>query len=91
MSQEIRRRLAARAAGNRRPADIAIPNYGRGAERLGETQSKLHVGRFSEGHEAVPEHAAGKDHIGRFSDGLDTEESTHVGRYSDGAPAQPAA
>jgi hypothetical protein len=91
MSQEIRRRLAARAAGNRRPADTAIPNYGRGAERLGERPSKLHVGRYSEGHEAVPEHAAGKDHIGRFSDGLDTDESTHVGRYSDGAPAQPAA
>jgi hypothetical protein len=91
MSQEIRRRLAARAAGNRRPAEIAIPNYGRGAERLGDVESKLHVGRFSEGHEAVPEHAAGKDHIGRFSDGVDTAGSVHVGRFSDGATAQPAA
>jgi hypothetical protein len=64
MSQEIRRRLAARTAGNRRPADTAIPNYGRGAERLGETESKLHVGRFSDGLDT-----GDGTRVGRYSDG----------------------
>jgi hypothetical protein len=78
MSQEIRRRIAAGC--------LAFPRFSRGVERA----VPLHVGRFSDGHEALPEHAAGKDHVGRFSDGHealpdDAPGKEHVGLYSDGA------
>jgi hypothetical protein len=86
MSQEIRRRLAARHAGERRPDELAFPRFSVGAERA----VPLHVGRFSEGHEALPEDAPGKDHVGRFSEGHEAlpehaAGKDHVGRFDDHA------
>jgi hypothetical protein len=92
MSQEIRRRIAARTTGGLRPDELAIPRYSEGIERHDDGVERLHVGRFSDGHEALPEGAPDKEHIGRFSEGLEHEPvDPHVGRFSDGAPSQPAA
>jgi hypothetical protein len=92
MSQEIRRRIAARTTGGLRPDELAIPRYSEGVEQLEDDVERLHVGRFSDGHEALPEGAPGKEHIGRFSEGVEHEPiDPHVGRYSDGALDQPAA
>jgi hypothetical protein len=69
MSQEIRRRIAARGRGALSAEETAFPRYSRGAERLPEdTDAKLHVGRLSEGHEALPDEAPEKEHVGRFAD-----------------------
>jgi hypothetical protein len=90
MSQEIRRRIAARQTGDHTPQELAFPHYALGAEQLPEDlPGKLHVGRFSDGHEALPE-AGSKEHIGRFSDGVEAlpdraGEKAHVGRFADGA------
>ena len=86
MSQEIRRRIAAGRAGAGRPDEFAFPRYSVGAEQV----VALHVGRFSEGHEALPEDAPGKDHVGRFSEGHEAlpehaPGKDHVGRFSDHA------
>jgi hypothetical protein len=86
MSQEIRRRIAARAAGVSRVDELAFPDYGRGLEQLGETADKLHVGRFGDGYERSPEDAADKAHVGRFSEGVEAHhDDLHVGRYCDHA------
>jgi hypothetical protein len=91
MSQEIRRRIAARRTGHHHTArELAFPHYALGAEQLPEDlPGKLHVGRFSEGHEALPE-TGHKEHIGRFSDGVEAlperaGEKAHVGQFADGA------
>jgi hypothetical protein len=65
MSQESRRRIAARDRAQH-PAEVVIPRFSRGAERV---PADLHVGRFSDGHEALPERTGGKEHVGRFADG----------------------
>ena len=88
MSQEIRRRIAARRAGAAGADETAFPDYARGAEQLPQdAPGKLHVGRYSEGHEALPE-AGDKEHVGRFSEGTealpdDAGAKAHVGRYGD--------
>jgi hypothetical protein len=90
MSQEIRRRIAARRAGPAPTDELAFPNYALGAEQLPEdAPGKLHVGRYSEGHEALPE-AGDKEHVGRFSDGHEAlperaAGKAHVGRFADHA------
>jgi hypothetical protein len=86
MSQEIRRRIAARRAGARRADEVAFPRFSVGAEHA----VPLHVGRFSEGHEALPEDAPGKEHVGRFSEGAEAlpdhaAGKDHVGRFADHA------
>jgi hypothetical protein len=86
MSQEIRRRLAARTAGVSRVDELAFPRFGLGLEQLGETADKLHVGRFSDGYERLPETAADKGHVGRFSEGVELRhDDSHVGRFADHA------
>ena len=90
MSQEIRRRIAARRTGHHTTQELAFPHYALGAEQLPEDMpGKLHVGRFSDGHEALPE-AGEKEHIGRFSDGHEALPEraggkAHVGLFADGA------
>jgi hypothetical protein len=89
MSQEIRRRIAARRSGHHTTQELAFPHYALGAEQLPEDMpGKLHVGRFSDGHEALPE-AGFKEHVGRFSDGHealpDRGPKEHVGLFADGA------
>jgi hypothetical protein len=92
MSQEIRRRIAARTTGGLRPDELAIPRYSEGIEQLEDDVERLHVGRFSDGQETLPEGAPGKEHVGRYSEGLEHEPvDAHVGRFSDGALYQPAA
>jgi hypothetical protein len=91
MSQEIRRRIAARRAGALSADEAVFPRYSRGAEQLPEdADAKLHVGRFSDGHEALPDDAAAKEHVGRFSEGHEelpdeAPEKEHVGRFVEGA------
>jgi hypothetical protein len=110
MTQETRRRieavrhwLDAMPADHRTTgaADVRTPRFSRGIERRPVRLDRLHVGRFSDGLEALPEDAAGKSHIGRFSDGIealpeDARSKSHIGRFSDGAatrrqPPPPAA
>ena len=89
MSQEIRRRIAARQTGHHTAQELAFPHYALGAELLpeGGSPGKLHVGRFSDGHEALPE-TGFKEHVGRFSDGHETLPEAgfkeHVGLFADG-------
>src|SRR5690349_1316744 len=98
MTQETRRRIeAVRYWLEALPAEqhagsheIRTPRFSRGIEMRPETVEALHVGRFSDGIEALPEDAGWKRHIGRFSDGIealpeDAPSKQHIGRYSDGA------
>jgi hypothetical protein len=86
MTQETLRRIAAaRKAG----ATLRAPDFARGVRRRPVSPTAYHVGRFSEGIEALPEDSPSKRHLGRFSDGIETlpEDSpskVHVGRFSDG-------
>ena len=90
MSQEIRRRIAARRDGHHAAQELAFPHYALGAEQLPEDlPGKLHVGRYSDGHEARPD-AGEKEHLGRFSDGIEAlpereRGKAHVGLFADGA------
>jgi hypothetical protein len=90
MSQEIRRRIAARRTGHHTAQELAFPHYALGAEQLPEDlPGKLHVGRFSDGHEALPD-TGEKEHVGRFSDGVEAlperaHDKAHVGLFADGA------
>lgn len=98
MSQDIRRRIAARNRLRPQPHDEAevpaplrIRRFSEGMERavLDRLRSPR-VGRFSQGGEQLAEDHASKAHIGRYSDGLDPRpddapSSLHVGRFSQGA------
>jgi hypothetical protein len=61
------------------------------AQALFEIQS-MHLGRFSEGMEQLPE-TPGKRHVGRFSEGTEqlpeTPGKRHVGRFSEGVEQLP--
>jgi hypothetical protein len=98
MTQEIRRRIAARNLLEPRPrseaelpAPLRITRFSQGIERaVLDRMRSPHVGRFSEGGERLPEDHPSKAHIGRFSDGLDPRpddapSSLHLGRFSQGA------
>ena len=97
MSQEIRRRLAARSGLQPAPhteADVPAPlrirRFSEGLERAVLDQLRVpHLGRFSQGAERLAEDAPTKTHIGRYSDGLghepaDGPSQLHVGRFSQG-------
>ena len=97
MSQELRRRLAARDRLDPHPlreADVPAPlqvrRFSQGLERaVLESVRRQRPGRFSRGAERLPEDDPSKTHIGRYSDGLDhrpddAPESLHVGRFSEG-------
>jgi hypothetical protein len=98
MTQETRRRieavrywLEALPAERQTGADeVRTPRFSRGIEMRPAPLERLHVGRFSDGIEALPEDAGWKGHIGRFSDGIealpeDLPSKRHIGRFSDGA------
>jgi hypothetical protein len=97
MSQDIRRRIK-----NRRhlfpaalgeddvPEPLRIRRFSEGAEHPALDSQRLHLGRFSEGGEQLPEEAPSKEHIGSYADGLrhgpeDAPDHLHVGRFSEGA------
>jgi hypothetical protein len=92
MSQEDRRRLAARArldppphTEEDLPGPLRFRRYSEGVER--SDLYTLSIGRFSRGAERLPEDDPSKRHIGRFSDGVEAplhDELTdlHVGRFS---------
>ncbi|MGZ4181532.1 MAG: hypothetical protein ACXVUL_12735 [Solirubrobacteraceae bacterium] len=97
MSQEIRRRLAARAelqpaphSEAEVPAPLRIRRFSEGLECAVIDKLRVpHLGRFSQGAERLAEDAPGKTHIGRYSDGLGHEPANapsqlHVGRFSQG-------
>jgi hypothetical protein len=97
MSQELRRRLAARERLDPAPrceADVPAPlqirRFSQGLERAVQNRLRTPVpGRFSRGAERLPEDHPSKAHIGRYSDGLDHQpadapDRLHVGRFSQG-------
>ena len=98
MTQEIRRRIAARKLLDPQPrneaelpAPLRIRDFGQGIERPDLDRMRTpRVGRFSQGTERLPDDHPSKTHIGRFSDGLDPRpddapSSLHLGRFSQGA------
>jgi hypothetical protein len=99
MTQEIRRREAERKLREQRgeaaehAPDLESPRFSRGEETGPDTPEKHHIGRFSDGLEAEPEEAGGKEHIGRFDQGQDAAgelvDDLHVGRFSEGVEAEP--
>jgi hypothetical protein len=97
MSQDLRRRIAARDrlrpqphSDDDVPAPLRIRRFSEGLESaVLEQLRRPWVGRFSRGAERLPEDDPSKAHIGRYSDGLDhrpddAPESLHVGRFSEG-------
>ena len=97
MSQDLRRRIAARErldpAPRREddvPAPLQIRRFSQGMERaVLDRMRSANPGRFSRGVERLPENDPSKRRIGRFSDGLDHQpadarERFHVGRFSQG-------
>jgi hypothetical protein len=96
MSQDIRRRIAARRhlspAPNQEddlPAPLRIRRFSEGLEHPELERDRLHMGRFSEGVERLPDDAPSKAHIGSYADGLrhgpeDAPDHLHVGRFSQG-------
>jgi hypothetical protein len=98
MSQDIRRRIAARTLLRPQPHDEAgvpaplrIRRFSQGMEvAVLDRLRSPRVGRFSQGAERLPDDHPSKTHIGRYSDGLDPRpddapSSLHVGRFSQGA------
>ena len=98
MSQDIRRRIAARNLLRPQPhdeADVPAPlrfrRFSQGLElAVRDRLASPAVGRFSRGGERLPDDDPSKTHIGRYSDGLDARpddarSSLHVGRFSQGA------
>lgn len=97
MSQETRRRLAARERLHPAPrteADVPAPlrirRFSTGIERavLDRLQPPL-PGRFSRGAERLPEDHPSKAHVGGYADGVDhrpddAPSNLHVGRFSQG-------
>ena len=71
------------------PEELRTPRFSRGIEHDPPTLEELHVGRFSDGAERLPEDAGDKPHIGRFSEGIERgtpdPELDHIGRFSEGA------
>lgn len=103
MSQEIRRRLAARerlSPPPRSEADIPEPLQIRRFSQGLETAvlhrfRQLRVGRFSTGAERLPANRPSTTRIGRFSRGQDhivddAPEQLHVGRYADSTDSDAA-
>jgi|tagenome__1003787_1003787.scaffolds.fasta_scaffold20239620_1 hypothetical protein len=97
MSQDLRRRIAARErldpAPRREddvPAPLQIRRFSQGLERAVLNHLRTpKLGRFSRGAERLPEDHPSKRRIGRYSDGLDHQpadapERLHVGRFSQG-------
>lgn len=97
MSQDIRRRLAARERlqpqphnEDEVPAPLRIRRFSEGLERAALDQLRApHVGRFSQGGERLPEDAPSKTHIGSYGDAgghepADAASRLHVGRFSQG-------
>jgi hypothetical protein len=97
MSQDIRRRVAARErldpAPRREddlPAPLRIRRFSHGMERATRNQLRTpKLGHFSRGVERLPEDHPSKRRIGRYSDGLDHVPADalsrlHVGRFSQG-------
>jgi hypothetical protein len=101
MSQDLRRRIATRR--HLFPAtlgedDVAAPlrirRFSEGVEHPALEEDRLHVGRFSEGAERLPDDAPSKAHIGSYADGLrhgpeDAPDHLHVGRFSQGQDHSP--
>lgn len=97
MSQDLRRRLAARKRLQPQPHNedevpppLQVRRFSEGLERAVLDQLRTpHVGRFSQGSERLPEDAPSKTHIGSYSDGIghdtaDAASQLHVGRFSQG-------
>jgi hypothetical protein len=94
MSQDDRRRLAARARLVPRPrseaevpSPLRIRRYSEGLEHAPVMLPR--IGRFSRGGERLPEDDRGKQRVGRYSDGLEdparrARAEAHVGRFSQG-------
>jgi hypothetical protein len=73
---------------SRRTADEgALEHKAEGVVRALPSIISMHVGRFSEGIEQLPETRA-KRHVGRFSEGMERRPATpaarHIGRFSEG-------
>jgi hypothetical protein len=97
MSQDIRRRIATRRQlslnprdENDVPAPLRIRRFSEGVEHQEPEAERLHLGRFSDGAERLPDDAPSKAHIGSYADGLrhgpeDAPDHLHVGRFSQGA------
>jgi hypothetical protein len=98
MSQDLRRRLAARerlTPPPRTEADVPaalhVRRFSEGLEHAVLRRMRdLEPGRFSHGAERLPEDHPSKRHIGSYGDGLDhrpdgAPEHLHVGRFSAGA------
>ena len=101
MSQDIRRRIAARRTISPTvfeeddvPAPLRIRRFGEGLEHPALEPDRLHLGRFSEGAERLADDAPSKAHIGSYADGLrhgpeDAPDHLHVGRFSQGLDHSP--
>jgi hypothetical protein len=101
MSQDIRRRIATRRhlfptslEEDDVPAPLRIRRFSEGLEHPALEGDRLHLGRFSEGTERLPDDAPSKAHIGSFADGLrhgpeDAFDHLHVGRFSEGLDHSP--
>jgi hypothetical protein len=98
MSQDMRRRLAAREriaaiTESDVPELLRIRRFSEGLERGGDQLRVIRLGRFSDGAERLPADAGSKRTIGKFSRGQerlpdDAGGKSRVGSYGDGyAPA----
>lgn len=99
MSQEMRRRIAARervaaATESALPELLRIRRFSEGLEQGGDQRQVIRLGRFSDGVERLPADAGAKRAIGRFSRGQERlpDEAggkSRVGSYGHGyAPAR---
>jgi hypothetical protein len=94
MSQEMRRRLAARehiaaATESDVPELLRIRRFSEGLERGNGRLQVVRLGQFSDGAERLPADAEGKRTIGRFSRGQerlpdDAAGKSRVGSYGHG-------
>ena len=94
MSQEMRRRIAAReriaaATESDVPELLRIRRFSEGLERGGDRLQVIRLGRFSDGAERLPADAEGKRTIGSFSRGQeqlpeDAAAKWRVGSYGHG-------
>ena len=102
MSQETRRRLAARAAlvpePEREldvPAELRIGRYSEGIEQRRSGCVAIRLGRFSDGGERLPPEAGGKRLVGSFGRGheqlpSDPGREVLVGSFARGYGSRPA-
>jgi hypothetical protein len=94
MSQEMRRRLAAReriaaVVESDVPELLRIRRFSEGLEHGGDQLQVIRLGRFSDGVERLPADAGSKRIIGSFSRGQerlpdDAAGKSRVGSYGDG-------